>query len=87
MKIFDSDQFKGLQAFTEMQTQYSYVAMTKDNKTQTGFISANSKQDAEKKLTNMGLNVSDIKEAQIGRDDPFSPYYQMVLAPASANSK
>ena len=83
MKIFDSDQFKNLQPFPEMETQYSYKAFTKDNKPETGFISAVSIDQAKAILKSMGLNVSEVKEAEIGRDNPFAPYYPSVTTPTS----
>lgn len=84
MTIFDSDQFKNLQSFPEMETQYSYNAVTKNNKPQAGFIPAVSIDQAKTILESEGLNVSEIKEAQIGRDNPFTPYYQISVAPSSA---
>lgn len=77
-KIFDSDQFKSFQPFTEMETQYSYKAKTKDDKIQTGFISAVSDDQARLILTSMDLSVLEIKEAEIGRENPFLPYYQLI---------
>jgi len=81
MKIFDSDQFKNLLAFTEMEIQYSYIATTIDGKEKTGFIPAVSIEKAREVLKSMGLDVSELKEADIGRDNPFEPYYQSVAAP------
>ncbi len=84
MKIFDSDQFKSLLAFTEMEIQYSYKAATKDNQQKTGFISAVSIDKAREFLESTGLSVSEIKEAEIGRDNPFVPYYQAATAQTTA---
>ena len=84
MTIFDSDQFKNLQLFTHMQTQYSYKALTKDNKEKTGFISAASMNEARKVLESAGLAVTELKEVEIGRDNPFIPYYQPVAALSAA---
>ncbi len=75
MSIFDSDQFKNLQTFPEMEIQYSYSATTKSKATKTGFISAPSEDQARAVLAGMGLNVSELTVAQIGRDNPFTPYY------------
>jgi hypothetical protein len=83
MAVFDSDQFKNLQSFPEMQTQFSYTAVTRDNKTQTGLISAASIEQARTILQGIGLTVSEIKEAQTGRDNPFATYYQSVPPPAT----
>lgn len=81
MAIFESDQFKSLHPFTEMETQYSYKAKTKNDKIEAGFISAISSEQARIILTGMGLTVLEIKEADIGRENPFSPYYQQVVTP------
>lgn len=76
MTIFDSDQFKNLETFSQMQTQYSYKAVNEANEPKTGFISATSIEEARQILTGMNLTVSEITEAEIGRDNPFIPYYQ-----------
>lgn len=73
--ILDSDQFKELQPFPEMQVQYSYKAVTKNNRARTGFIFAASQDGAREIITNMGLTVTEIKEVEAGRDNPFIPYY------------
>lgn len=83
MSIFDSDQFKNLQPFTQMQTQYSYIAVDKDNKPVTGSISAVSQDEAKTILEGMGLTVSEIKQVEIGRDNPFIPYYQLIGTPVA----
>jgi hypothetical protein len=87
ISVFDSDQFKNLQPFPEMEVQYSYKATDKNNKPKTGFISAVSEEQARTTLKGMGLNVSDLKETEIGRDNPFIPYYQPVVAPAGKKVK
>ena len=81
MRIFDSDQFKNLQLFTEMKTQYSYKGVTQKNKVETGFISAVSIEEARTLLESKGLTISEIKELEIGRVNPFTPYYQPAVAP------
>jgi len=85
MKIFDSDQFKNLQPFAEMEIQYSYKAFTKDNKLKTGFISAVSIDQAMTILEDMKLTISELKEAEIGRDNPFTPYYTPVATSTAPN--
>ncbi|MDP3882556.1 MAG: hypothetical protein Q8Q48_00685 [Candidatus Staskawiczbacteria bacterium] len=74
ISVFDSDQFKNLQLFTEMQMQFKYSATTKENKTVTGLVSALSKEDAIKVLTDAGLMVLRVEENEIGRENPFTPY-------------
>jgi predicted tellurium resistance membrane protein TerC len=73
--IFSSSQFKQLVPFTDLEMQYSYKATTKGNQVETGFISAISENQARDTLTSEGLTVVTITEAQVGRDNPFEPYY------------
>lgn len=75
MKVFDSDQFKKLQSFPEMPIQYSYKArIGVTSNYQTGFILAANMEEARGNLLIRGLNVVEIKEAEIGRDNPFEQY-------------
>ena len=75
MSILDTDQFKNLQPFSQMEPQYSYKATTKANQPKKGFITAASPDQARTILESMGLAVSDIQLVQPGRDNPFIPYY------------
>ncbi len=78
-EVFDSDQFKTLQPFMEMNIFYSYKAITKTKQPRGGFISAVSQNEARTKLEGSGLTVVEIKEAEIGRDNPFTPYYEVLV--------
>ena len=62
MSIFDSGQFKNLQAFPEMETQYSYKATNKNNKVESGFISAVSIDQARTNLEGNGLTGPSCKK-------------------------
>jgi len=79
LSIFDSDEFKNLKSYTGMETQYSYKAVAKDKTIKTGFISATSEEEARTTLTNMDLIVSEVEEVQVGRDNPFTPYYSTAV--------
>jgi len=81
--IFDSDQFKGLKSYAQMQTQYTYRATTEDNKVKIGIISAESEEEAKATLSSMGLAIAEIKEVQTGRSNPFTPYYQSEAVPTT----
>jgi len=81
MDVFDSDQFKDLRPFTEMQIQYVYTATTEDDQPRNGFITATSIDQARQILASIGLNVTKLEEAEIGRDNPFTPYYQDIVLP------
>ena len=86
MSIFDSDQFKNLQPIPEMELQYAYTVATKNGKQKTGFISATSSDEATKMLEGVGLTVYSLKEVQVGRDDPFSPYSSALISPSPSPS-
>jgi len=87
MSVFDSDQFKNLQLLPEMETQYSYKAITSNNVVKTGFVTATSLDQARTILQGMGLNVTELKEVDIGRADPFIPYYTVVNQTPSTAKK
>ena len=89
MTVFDADQFKNLLPFSDITMQFSYTAITKDNKTVSGFISAVSADDATKTLQNAGLAVTHMEQAEIGRNNPFIPYYDdvSVYAPPETAAK
>ncbi len=86
MDVFNLDQFKSLYPFTEMTIQFSYTAQTKDGNSVSGFISAISADEATKTLQDSGYTVLTIKEVEIGRDNPFTPYYQDVIAPVQGQT-
>jgi predicted tellurium resistance membrane protein TerC len=73
MKVFDSEQFKNLQPLQNIEMQFSYKGL-KDKKSLTGIISAASLEQARKILEDMGLTVTELKEIEIGRENPFTPY-------------
>lgn len=84
MNVFDSNQFKELLPFSEMQIQYFYTATTREGQERSGFITAVSIEQAEEILTGRGLTVNVLKETEIGRENPFVPYYQEVILPTPA---
>jgi len=90
-KIFDSDDFKNLKPFTEMELQFTYTATEKDGKPTQGLIAAVSEQEARNLLESMELTVTSIEEVKIGRDNPFAPYSQPSSSsdttPASKTTK
>jgi hypothetical protein len=76
----DSDQFKELLPFNEMQRQFTYTAENENGDVESGFISAISIEEARKILESIDLIIQDIKEAEIGRENPFTPYYQLMFS-------
>jgi hypothetical protein len=80
--ILDSEKFKNLEPLMEMLSQYRYTATTSKGKPVEGVVSATSVEDAKRIIESRSLLVSNIKEVQIGRDNPFSPYYVSTLPAA-----
>jgi len=78
MGVFESDKFKSLEKFNEMENQYSYRASDKKNKQEVGFISAVSADEAKKELESRGLVVIDLRQVELGRTNPFVPYYEIA---------
>jgi len=81
MDVFGEEQFKSLVPFSEMHTQYSYKAASEDGEEQAGFISAVSLEEARSMLEDIGLRVIELEEADIGRENPFTPYYEPIMTP------
>lgn len=78
MSVFDLAQFKVLQPLPEMEIQFSYKAIQRNKTQMEGFVSATSLAAAQKILSDAGLTVTELKEVQIGRDNPFIPYFQQT---------
>ena len=81
MSIFDSQRFRNLHDSPVMGFQYNYRALNRSKIVETGFISAESVDEAKKTLEGMGLTVTFLEEVKLGRDNPFVPYYTVVAAP------
>jgi predicted tellurium resistance membrane protein TerC len=73
MSIFNSDQFKNLEIFPEIPIRFSYTAIAQEGGATSGYITAASRGDAEKLLEKMGFVSIDVKDIEIGRDNPFAP--------------
>ena len=82
MSIFSSNEFKNLQPFGQINSQYSYTAKTKNNQSKSGLITAATIDQARNILSSNGLTILTLQAAQTGRSNPFAPYYQVVAQPA-----
>jgi hypothetical protein len=71
--IFNSEQFKSLKPFEDMKIQFSYK-VRKDGVDDEGYISAFTEEEAKKMLEDRGYTIVQIKEADIGRENPFESY-------------
>jgi hypothetical protein len=79
LSILDSDRFKNLNPFDQLETQFSYNGTTDKGKISSGIISAININEARKILVGMGLLVIDLKPVDSGRLNPFTPYYQKII--------
>jgi hypothetical protein len=78
--VLNSEQFGRLNKFEKMENRYSYEATKGENNEKiTGFITDLSVTDAKKKLEDMGYRVDKIEEVDVGRKNPFEPYYGQSL--------
>jgi len=74
-EIVDSKQFKNLQLFSESQIEFSYIAKDKNGKQIIGIVLAANRNVAKMVVEQMNLTVLSLEEKNIGRSEPFSPYY------------
>ena len=72
----DSDQFKELVPFIQMQSQFVYSGTNEAGKTVGGFVEAASIDEATANLKALKITVTQIEEVEVGRENPFVPYYQ-----------
>jgi hypothetical protein len=74
LNFLSSDQFASLEHFKRIPLQFSYTAVDQNQRNVKGFISAESEDDARKVLLEGGLSVTQIKQVNVGRLNPFIPY-------------
>lgn len=74
MDVFDSEEFKNLQPFTELRMQFQYKANTTEGEQVSGFVQAVSAKEAREILAEAGMVVLELEESGIGRENPFTPY-------------
>ena len=77
--IMDSSLVKNLDLFEGMQTEFDYAAQDQNGNNAGGKVLALNQEDAKSILEKMGLKVLTLKESNIGRSDPFVPYYQATV--------
>jgi hypothetical protein len=81
MNVFDSEQLKNMEPVNPMEKEFSYTVVSKDGKQKTGFITAPSAEEVEKFLKAQNYKVGNIVEVQLGRENPFTPYYTITIPP------
>lgn len=74
LNILDSDKVKNLQPPSSLPIAFTYTVQDKNGIQIQGNISAASKQDAQSILEKADFKVISLKEANIGRTNPFVSY-------------
>lgn len=73
--VVDSDLVENLEPFLRIKTEFSYAAKDEKGRNVAGKISAVGMDEARDFLERAGLKILDLKEANIGRSEPFIIYY------------
>ncbi|MDO8530203.1 MAG: hypothetical protein Q7S10_02245 [bacterium] len=71
----NSERVQGLEPFELVETEFDYIGEDQAGQKISGKISAQSLQLAKEALEATGLKVLSLTEANIGRNEPFIPYY------------
>jgi len=84
--ILKSDKVKDLEPLPTIENEYNYKAETKKGEKKTGRIAAWSQENAKQILTDLGFSNITLEIAKIGRENPFTPYYE-IKPPAKSKTK
>ncbi len=74
LAILGATQVRGINIMDRLEKVFTYEALEK-GVPRNGTILAIDQEDAEKKLKGRGYSIVKIEEAQVGRENPFTPYY------------
>ena len=80
LKVLDSEQVKGSLIMVRMQKEFVYSAKTDKGVKKAGSVFAATMDEARKKIEEMELIIIDLEEVEIGRENPFAPYYTITNA-------
>ena len=84
--VLRSPQLIALKLLPDMEIQFSYTAKFK-GKAQIGKILASSKEKAQEILIGFGYTDIIVEDIEIGRENPFSPYYEIKPLPTKKTKK
>lgn len=74
-EVLDLEQVKGSLLMGRMQKEFDYFAVTDEGEQRAGSISAATMEEAKKLLEDLGLVSITLGEVEIGKENPFTPYY------------
>jgi hypothetical protein len=75
--VLKSDQVTNLEAVPAIKKEFQFNAKAPNGTTKTGIVSASSEEEATQALKNLNLTSIVLSELKPGRQNPFSPYYQI----------
>jgi len=85
--VLKSVRVQNLELPPGIEKQFTYQAKDKDSRSQTGKIAAISSAEAEVLLTGLGYQQIVLQEVLGGRENPFTPYYEIVVPPKTPVKK
>jgi len=74
--VLDSEELAKLVLLNNIEFKFDYEAEDKDNKKVFGFVYAQSIDLAKQSLEKNGLKIIKLEKEILGRDNPFTSYYQ-----------
>ena len=77
-EVLDLEQVKGSLLMGRIQKEFIYSASTEEGEQRAGSIFVATKEEAKKILEEMGLIPGTLEEVEVGRENPFTPYYTLV---------
>jgi len=77
LNIVGSNMVKNLEPFGDIEPEFVYTVKGKDGKQVQGSVSALTILEAKNLLEKTGFQVLKLEKATTGKNNPFSPYYQL----------
>lgn len=78
-EVLDLEKVKGSLLMGRIEKEFAYLAITDEGEEATGSIFVATRGDAKKILEDSGLIVATLEEVEIGRENPFTPYYMFSV--------
>jgi uncharacterized protein YpmB len=73
--VLDSPEVKNLEPFNDVTKEFSYTGTNKAGKIVKGSVFAKDQDTAQADLTSQGITTTNLQEATVGRNEPFTAYY------------
>lgn len=86
-EVLDLEQVRGSLLMGRVQKEFAYQAATEKGEQKTGSVFAATMEDAKKILEDMGLISVTLREVEIGRENPFAPYYTPSIPTINTKTK